>query len=201
MSLRIDHVKFDKDGLVPVIAQDERSGDVLMLAWADKAALESTQKTGFLHYHSRSRSALWKKGETSGNVQRLVGLHLDCDQDTILALVQQEGPACHTNAPTCFAPPDVDPPRAVLGDLAHVIEERKRSAPGTSYTAKLLADKNLRNKKIGEEATELVLALAGEGPERVASEAADLVYHVLVACAAEGVSLSQITQELGRRRR
>lgn len=194
-------VKFDKDGLVPIIAQDERTGDVLMLAWADKAALAETQTTGFLHYHSRRRGALWKKGETSGHVQKLVSLHLDCDGDAILALVHQDGPACHTLAPTCFAPPDTPTPRAVLPDLADVIEARKRNPSTKSYTSKLLGDKNLRAKKVGEEATELVMALSGEGPERIASEAADLLYHVLVACAAEGVSLSTITEELGRRRK
>jgi phosphoribosyl-AMP cyclohydrolase / phosphoribosyl-ATP pyrophosphohydrolase len=194
-------VKFDKEGLVPVIAQDERSGDVLMLAWADQTALAETQKTGFLHFHSRTRAALWKKGETSGHVQRLVSLHLDCDGDAILALVHQEGAACHTNAATCFAPPNTPTPRPVLADLAAVIESRKTYAAGTSYTTKLLGDKNLRSKKIGEEATELVLAIATEGKDRIASEAADLLYHVLVACAAEGVPLSKITEELGRRRK
>lgn len=194
-------VKFDKDGLVAVVAQDERTGDVLMLAWADKAALAETQKTGFLHYHSRSRGALWKKGETSGHVQKLVSLHLDCDGDAILALVHQDGPACHTLAATCFAPVDNPSPRAILADLAAVIEARRKSPSAKSYTAKLLGDKNLRAKKVGEEATELVMALSGEGPERIASEAADLLYHVLVACAAEGVPLSKIMDELGRRRK
>lgn len=194
-------MKFDKDGLIPIIAQDERTGDVLMLAWADKAALQETQKTGFLHYHSRSRGALWKKGETSGHVQKLVSLHMDCDADTLLALVHQDGPACHTLAATCFAPPDTPSPRPIIPDLADVIEARRRNPSGKSYTSKLLADKNLRAKKVGEEATELVMALTGEGPERIASEAADLLYHVLVACAAEGVSLQQITEELGRRRK
>ncbi len=194
-------VKFDQEGLVPVVAQDERTGDVLMLAWADKTALAETQKTGFLHYHSRSRGALWKKGETSGHVQKLVSLHLDCDGDALLALVHQDGPACHTLASTCFAPLDTPPPRAILPDLAAVIEARKKSPSTKSYTSKLLGDKNLRAKKVGEEATELVMALSGEGPERIASEAADLLYHVLVACAAEGVSFSKIMDELGRRRK
>lgn len=201
MTFKVKDVKFDTDGLVPIIAQDERSGDVLMLAYADKAALTETQKTGFLHYHSRSRGQLWKKGETSGHVQNLVSLHLDCDGDAILALVHQEGAACHTMAPTCFAPPETPPPRPILSDLADVIESRKRNPTAKSYTYKLLSDKNLRSKKIGEEATELVLALATEGPDRIASEAADLVYHVLVACAAEGVPFSKITEELGRRRK
>ena len=201
MTFDVKEVKFDKDGLVPVIAQDERTGDVLMLAWADQAALAKTEKTGFLHYHSRSRGALWKKGETSGHVQKLVSLHLDCDADAILALVHQDGPACHTLAPTCFAPPDTPSPRPILHDLADVIEARRRDPSAKSYTSRLLADKNLRAKKVGEEATELVMALGGEGPKRIAGEAADLLYHVLVACAAEGVTLRDITEELGRRRK
>lgn len=201
MTFDLAAVKFDKEGLVPVVAQDERTGDVLMLAYADKKAILETQKSGFLHYHSRSRAELWKKGETSGHVQKLVSLHVDCDGDAILALVHQEGAACHTEAATCFAPPNTPTPRAVLADLAAIIESRKTYAAGASYTTKLLADKNLRSKKIGEEATELVLALATEGKDRIASEAADLVYHVLVACAAEGVPLSKITEELGRRRK
>lgn len=201
MTFDAGRVRFGADGLVPVVAQDARSGDVLMLAWADQEALRESERTGFMHYHSRSRGGLWKKGETSGHAQRLVGLHMDCDADAVLALVHQEGPACHTNADTCFAPPGERTPRAAASDLAAVIESRKASAPAGSYTAKLLSDKNLRAKKIGEEATELVLALSGEGPERIASEAADLFYHALVACAAEGVSWSRIAEELGRRRR
>lgn len=201
MTFDLARVEFGKDGLVPIVAQDERSGDVLMVAWADREALAATQTSGFLHYHSRSRGQLWKKGETSGHVQKLVSLHLDCDRDTILALVRQEGAACHTEASTCFAPPGTPTPRPILSDLAAVIENRKQDASGASYTTKLLADKNLRSKKVGEEATELVMALAGEGPDRIASEAADLLYHVLVACAAEGVPLAKIIEELGRRRK
>jgi phosphoribosyl-ATP pyrophosphohydrolase/phosphoribosyl-AMP cyclohydrolase len=197
----MNKVKFDKDGLVPVVAQDERTGDVLMLAWADKEALQETQRTREMHYHSRSRGKLWRKGEESGHVQTLVSLHHDCDGDAVLALVRQEGAACHTGAATCFAHQGAPPPASVISDLANLIESRKKGAPAGSYTATLLADANLRTKKIGEEATELVMALKGEGPDRIASEAADVIYHLLVACAASGVSYGDIATELAKRRR
>jgi phosphoribosyl-ATP pyrophosphohydrolase/phosphoribosyl-AMP cyclohydrolase len=196
----LEDVRFGADGLVPVVAQEERTGDVLMLAWADREALEASLRTGQVHYHSRSRGRLWKKGEESGHVQDLVSLHLDCDGDAVLALVRQTGPACHTGAATCFAPPDGETPRAIVAALSALIESRKQSPPAGSYTAKLLADPNMSAKKIGEESVELAMALRAEGPAQVAHEAADVLYHVLVACAGVGVSWMQIADELGRRR-
>lgn len=201
MDFDIGRVRFDERGLVPVVAQDARTGDVLMLAWADKEALSKTQATGFMHYHSRSRGRLWKKGEESGNLQRLVSLHVDCDGDAVLALVNSDGPACHQQTPTCFERKGEPVPTAVLSDLARLIESRKVSSPAGSYTAKLLAEPKLRAKKITEEAMEVVLALNGEGRQRVASEAADLLYHLLVACAAENVSWTDIATELSGRRK
>ncbi|HLE48396.1 MAG TPA: bifunctional phosphoribosyl-AMP cyclohydrolase/phosphoribosyl-ATP diphosphatase HisIE [Candidatus Thermoplasmatota archaeon] len=199
-AFRIDAVKFDAQGLVPVIAQDETTGDVLMLAWADKAALEATQQTGQMHYHSRSRGKLWRKGEESGNAQRVVRLFADCDGDAVLALVRQEGPACHTGASTCFSNQSETLARPILSELAALIEARRAKPPAGSYTARLFADTNLRRKKIGEEATELVMALHEETPERIANEAADVIYHVLVACAAAGVPYARIAQVLSERR-
>lgn len=196
-----DSVKFNADGLVPVVAQDELSGDLLTLAWANQEALRKSQETGFVHHFSRSRSRLWKKGEESGNTQRLVSYHVDCDGDAVLALVRSSGPACHTGAATCFAPKGTPPPGSVLAKLSELIETRKTTSPEGSYTAQLLRDENLRIKKLGEESTELVMALKGEGKERVASEAADVVYHLLVACAGAGVAWRDIAEELGRRRK
>jgi phosphoribosyl-AMP cyclohydrolase / phosphoribosyl-ATP pyrophosphohydrolase len=201
VTFALNKLKFDEKGLLPVIAQEERTGEVLMLAWADKEAILQSQKTGFMHYHSRSRGTLWRKGEESGHEQTLVGLHHDCDGDTVLALVRQKGAACHTGAATCFAQQGTPPPTAVVADLAALIETRKKDPPSGSYTGKLLADENLRTKKIGEEAIELVMALKGEGRDRVASEAADVIYHLLVACTAAGVSWSDIATELAKRRR
>lgn len=201
MTFDVASVRFDASGLVPVVAQDHRTGDVLMVAWADKEALQETLRSGEMHYHSRSRGRLWRKGEESGNAQRVLSLHADCDGDTVLALVEPRGPSCHTGAPTCFAVVGGAAPGSVLPALDAVIAARMKDAPSGSYTAKLLADANLRAKKVGEEATELVMALGGEGPKRVASEAADLIYHALVACRAAGVSWSDVAAELGKRQR
>lgn len=196
----LDHVDFDKaGGLVPVVAQHVRTGEVLMLAWANREALERTLETGEAWYFSRSRNALWHKGETSGNVQRLVELHLDCDADTLLALVEPAGPACHTGERTCF-----DAAAPTLPALDRVLEARAASpdaSPG-SYTVRLLGDRNLRLKKLGEEAVELAVACADEDRERAEEEAADLLYHALVACRALGVSAEAVLARLeGRLKR
>jgi len=196
----VDKVKFDAKGLVPVVAQEATTGDVLMVAWADREALEATVRTGQMHYHSRSREKLWRKGEESGHAQRVVRLFGDCDADTVLALVHQEGVACHTGASTCFANESETLPRPTLSELAAVIEARRAKPTAGSYTAKLFADENLRRKKIGEEATELVMALHDETPTRIANEAADVIYHVLVACAAAGVPYAKIAEVLAERR-
>jgi phosphoribosyl-ATP pyrophosphohydrolase/phosphoribosyl-AMP cyclohydrolase len=194
-------VRFDAEGLVPVVAQDADTGAVLMVAWANRKALEETLATRSMHYWSRSRSTLWRKGETSGNTQDLVSLHLDCDGDTLLALVRPAGPACHTGDPTCFgegATPD-GPPADVLRELAEIIGERSRERPEGSYTTRLLADENLRLKKLGEEVSELVVALARRDPE-VAQEAADLVYHLMVALEGAGSSWTEVERTLAERR-
>ena len=178
----LDRLDFDKsDGLVAVVAQDASSGRVLMVAWADRPALERTLESGELWLWSRSRGEPWHKGATSGNVQRVVALHADCDGDAVLALVHPAGPACHTGEVSCFSG------APVLPALADVLRGRRATAPEGSYTARLLADRNLRLKKLGEETAELVVALADGARERVAEEAADLLYHALVAALAEGV--------------
>ncbi len=190
----------DPNGLVPVIVQDRASGDVLMVAWANAEALAKTGETGFAHFWSRSRKALWRKGETSGNGLRVVEARADCDRDTLLLVVEPQGPACHTGERTCFGA--TSPTAAgMLEELARVVAERAQAAPEASYTAKLLAmgpDQVL--KKIGEEATEVVLAGRVQSDERLAEETADLLYHLIVALHQRGVPLARVMDELRRRR-
>ena len=191
-------VRFDRRGLVPVIAQEE-DGTVLMLAWANREALDRSLESGEMMFWSRSRNALWKKGETSGNVLKLRSLHADCDGDTVLALVDPVGPACHTGDRTCFGEGAV--PSGVLGELWRVLESRAAERPQGSYTTRLLDDPNLRTKKLGEETAELVAALARGDAQNARTEGADLVYHLLVALLAAGVSLDDLIEELGTRRK
>jgi len=183
----LDDVAFDKlGGLVPVVAQHVRTGEVLMLAYADRTALERTLETGELWLWSRSREELWHKGSTSGNTQRLVALHTDCDSDAVLALVEPSGPACHTGDWTCFGA------MPTLPALAEVLESRSERMPDGSYTTRLLSDLNLRTKKLGEEAVELATACALGDAGRAVEEAADLLYHALVACRAVGVTTAEV---------
>ncbi len=194
-------------GLVPAIAQEARTGHVLMLAWMDRAAFDATLATGFAHYHSRSRGRLWKKGEESGHVQRVVGVRLDCDSDAVLLQVEQTGPACHTNAPSCFfddaatGTRNVGPPPANAADrLMTVLLERATLSEDTSYTAKLLsAGMPKILAKVAEESAELQAALASESDARVVSEAADLLYHVLVGFVQRGLAPDAVYLELARR--
>jgi phosphoribosyl-AMP cyclohydrolase / phosphoribosyl-ATP pyrophosphohydrolase len=201
LALDLDALNFDKGaGLVTVVAVDAVDGSVLMVAHADRAALESTLATGEMHYRSRTRGA-WHKGGTSGNVQRVVSLVADCDGDAILAVVAPAGPACHTGASSCFD--DAASAAGVLGRLDELIERRASGGPGpaTSYVRALLDDRNLRLKKLGEEATELAVAATGEDKGAIASEAADLLFHVLVAARASGVSLHDVLEVLVQRER
>jgi len=189
------------DGLVTVVAQDARTGAVLMVAHADREALERTIATGEMHYHSRTRG-LWHKGATSGNVQRVVSLTADCDRDAVLARVLPAGPACHTGSATCFGSSDgVTLGTDVLGRLDRLIADRAATLgdDGSSYTRRLLADRNLRLKKLGEECAELITACADGDRERAIGESADLIYHTLVALRAAGVSLGEVCAELARR--
>ncbi len=203
--LDLDALDFTKGGgLVTVVAQDAVTGAVLMVAHADREALQRTLATGEMHYRSRTRG-LWHKGATSGNVQRVVGLAADCDGDAILARVAPAGPACHTGAVSCFAQAGPPPASDALAALDATIELRATDAAGAtaaerpSYTQRLLTDRNLRLKKIGEEAAELVTACADADPHRAAEEGADLVYHALVALRALGVSLDDVRQVLAAR--
>ena len=188
------------NGVVTVVAQDDRTGAVLMVAQADREALERTVATGEMHYRSRERG-LWHKGSTSGNVQRVVSLTADCDGDAILARVIPAGPACHTGAPTCFGAEEQESAVAVLERLDRTIAERSlvTGADGGSYTRRLLGDRNLRLKKLGEECAELLTACADGDRGRAIEEGADLIYHALVALRAVDASLVDVCSELARR--
>jgi phosphoribosyl-AMP cyclohydrolase / phosphoribosyl-ATP pyrophosphohydrolase len=200
MSVAEPEVAFDASGLATVVVQDRQSGDVLMVAHANAEALRLTAETGFAHFWSRSRKALWKKGETSGNLLRVHETRVDCDRDAVLFVVDPVGPACHTGSRTCFG----DAPAAasgVLAELGRVIAQRARDGTEGSYTVKLLAkgpDGAL--KKIGEEAIEVVLAAKGESDERLAEESADLLFHLLVALHQRGLGIGDVLRVLERRR-
>jgi phosphoribosyl-AMP cyclohydrolase / phosphoribosyl-ATP pyrophosphohydrolase len=212
-NIRLSAVKFGADGLVPVVTQESRSGDVLMVAYANREALDRTLSTGLAHYFSRSRGRLWQKGETSGHIQRIIEVRLDCDGDAVLYRVEQTGPACHTGTRTCFSTvisgdagragsgeASEDPGGHVLSRLAHVIASRAAIRPQGSYTAQLLAGGVAKiSQKVGEEAVEVVVAANSEDDERLASEAADLLYHLLVLLQARGVPLDAVWKELERR--
>ena len=192
-SLNLDDLNFAVDtGTVVVVAQDAATGRVLMVANADKEALTRTIETGEMHYRSRRRG-LWRKGATSGNVQRVVSLALDCDGDSVLARVIPAGPACHTGQVSCF--PDSSQPSA-WSMLADTIRKRRNDPDNTGYTRALLGDRNLRLKKIGEEAAELVTACADADPGRAAEEAADVVYHMAVALEALDTSIDAVALAL-----
>jgi phosphoribosyl-ATP pyrophosphohydrolase/phosphoribosyl-AMP cyclohydrolase len=213
-TLDLDSVRFDKDkGTVVVVAQDAVSGRVLMVANADREALERTIETGEMHYRSRTRG-LWRKGATSGNVQKVVSLTRDCDGDAVVARVRSAGPACHTGAVSCFDDSAGAP--TIWSALASTISSRnadlkKGSGAGVqsefaapreksrSHTRELLLDRNLRIKKIGEESAELITACADEDAARAAEEAADLIYHLGVALEAVGSSLDHVAEVLWAR--
>lgn len=185
-------------GLVPVVVQDHASLEVLMLAYMDRDALERTRATGEMHFFSRSRQRLWRKGEESGNWQHLKALSLDCDGDALLAQVAQEGNVCHTGKPTCFHHPLEGHP-AAMQQLWATIQQRKASPSKESYTSKLLADENLRLKKIAEEAGEVIMACKGRDRAQAVREFADLQYHMLVAMAAMDISPGDVAAELAGR--
>jgi phosphoribosyl-AMP cyclohydrolase / phosphoribosyl-ATP pyrophosphohydrolase len=192
-------------GLVSVVVQDATSGSVLMTAYADREALERTMDTGEMHFRSRTRG-LWHKGATSGNTQRVISLEADCDGDAVLARVVPSGPACHTGSTSCFASTAIG--ADALGELDVTIAERVGErddqaavAARPSYTRRLLADRNLRLKKLGEECAELLTACADNDRSRATEEAADLIYHTLVALRSVGATLDDVRHVLAARRR
>jgi phosphoribosyl-AMP cyclohydrolase / phosphoribosyl-ATP pyrophosphohydrolase len=201
-------IAFDERGLVPCIVQDWASGEVLTLAYMNAEALTKTQQTGEMHFFSRSRQELWHKGATSGNTQTLKALRYDCDADALLALVDPTGPACHTGERTCFyrgAPAPAEAgglaPHEVLPELERTVAARRRDSDnGRSYTAALLGDPELARAKVREEAEEVTRASTQESDERVANEAADLLYHLTVLLATRDLALADAQRVLDGRR-
>lgn len=209
----VDKIDWQKmDGLIPVITQDAKTNEVLMLAYMNEEALKLTLETKQAHYFSRSKQRLWKKGESSGHTQEVVSTMVDCDNDTILLKVNQNGVACHTGRKSCFFTDlendeikldvEVNTTNAygVIDTLYHVIESRKNDDPSKSYTAKLLQGKeNSMLKKIVEEAGEFTFAVKDNDEEEIIYEAADLLYHSLVALSSKGINPDRVKQELSRR--
>jgi phosphoribosyl-AMP cyclohydrolase / phosphoribosyl-ATP pyrophosphohydrolase len=197
-----DLIAFDEQGLVPCVVQDWASGEVLTLAYMNAEALRRTRETGELHLWSRSRGEQWHKGATSGNVQAVRGLRIDCDGDTVLALVEPAGAACHTGERTCFHRGELDPPapHEVLPALERTLIARAAERPTGSYTVELLEDPPRIGEKVMEEAEEVSRAAREESDERVDEEAADVLYHLLVLLRSRGRSLSDAERVLDGRR-
>ncbi len=194
-------IKFDEKGLVPVVVQDSTTAEVLMTAWANEEALKLTADSGELTLWSRSRKELWKKGETSGNVMKVVELRIDCDGDTLLAIVDPAGPSCHTGKRTCFYRSlwgkENSTEATFLGRLWQYLNKRRSESPEESYTARLLAKGPSRvAQKVGEEGVETAIAAATGDRDGFRYEAADLLYHLLVACISTGVSFKEVLDEL-----
>ncbi|HET8951741.1 MAG TPA: bifunctional phosphoribosyl-AMP cyclohydrolase/phosphoribosyl-ATP diphosphatase HisIE [Solirubrobacteraceae bacterium] len=199
----MDAIAYDERGLVPCVIQDARTGEVLTLAYMNAEALRKTQDTGELHLWSRSRDELWRKGATSGNTQAVRALRYDCDADAVLALVDPAGPACHTGERTCFHNGDLAlTDHEALPALERTIADRAAAADtSASYTAKLLADPAFAGEKVREEAEEVARAAREESEERVAEEAADVLYHMTVLLRTRGLELADAERVLlGRRR-
>jgi phosphoribosyl-ATP pyrophosphohydrolase/phosphoribosyl-AMP cyclohydrolase len=196
-------IRFDDRGLVPVVIQDWASGEVLTLAYANAEAIDKTRETGEMHLWSRSRNELWHKGATSGNVQRVRALRMDCDGDAVLALVEPVGPACHTGERTCFHNGDADvrAPHEALPDLERTLHARQAERPEGSYTVQLLDDPPFIGAKVMEEAEEVSRAAREETDDRVDEEAADVLYHLTVLLRSRGRDLASAEEVLlGRRR-
>jgi len=196
-------IVYDDRGLVPVVIQDWASGEVLTLAYANAQAIARTRETGELHLWSRSRDELWHKGATSGNVQQVRALRVDCDGDALLALVEPAGPACHTGERTCFFTGDLEPPapHEVLPGLERTLARRAAERPAGSYTVQLLDDPPLIGEKVREEAEEVARAAREESDERVDNEAADVLYHLTVLLHSRSRALADAERVLAERRR
>ncbi len=209
-------LQFDSNGLIPAIVQDADSGSVLMLAYMDREALDATRASGEVHFHSRSRGVLWRKGETSGNVLRLAGIVADCDGDALLVLARPTGPTCHTGERSCFhrpmtgtrdrgpgtdadSAPVVMPEGISLAPLFAVLRDRLEKRPEGSYTVRLLESEDRPLKKLIEEAGEVALAVKNRDRENLTWELADVLYHLAVIMVAHGVSPAEVNAELARR--
>ena len=200
--MNFGEIKFDEQGLIPAIVQNSKTREVLTLAYMNRESLERTIETNETWFWSRSRKELWHKGATSGNTQHVVALTLDCDRDAIVVLVDPAGPACHTGAVSCFDIPVNEQLGALFDQLYDLIQSRERERPAGSYTTYLFEeglDKIL--KKLGEESAETIIAAKNEDPSRLVSEVSDLLYHLVVLLVARGISLDEIAEELGQRRK
>ncbi len=205
-AIPVDKIRYNEQGLVPAIVQDYLDGTVLMMAWMNRESLHKTLETGETWFWSRSRSELWHKGGTSGHLQKVHSLRYDCDSDALLVTVEQMGDiACHTGERSCFHQVNGTkeaPPADTLSQVFDVICDRRDNPAENSYTCKLFAEgDNKILKKIGEEAVEVVMACKDDDSDAIASEAADLFYHTLVALAHHGVELKDVYRKLQQRRR
>jgi phosphoribosyl-ATP pyrophosphohydrolase/phosphoribosyl-AMP cyclohydrolase len=210
---KLDEISFDESGVAPVVMQDAETGEVLTLAYANREAVEKTLESGEAHFYSRSRGSLWRKGETSGNTQKVAEVRLDCDSDSLLYKVHPEGPACHTGEHSCFyttlagegvgvegGTSGTETAGAMLDRLAATVSARRKSSPEDSYTAKLLASGTNRvAQKVGEESVEVVIAAMSD--DRLAEESADLLYHLMVLLEERGVGFERVGEVLRDRHR
>lgn len=199
----LEEIKFDNRGLVPAIVQEIESKKVLMLAYMNKESIEKTFEEGIVHYYSRSREELWKKGETSGNIQRLKGFYYDCDKDSVLVLVEQVGVACHTGSYSCFFNEvlKIEEENKIIEELYALLKDRKENPKEGSYTNYLFReglDKIL--KKVGEEASEVIIGAKNNSKEELVYEISDLIYHLLVLMVNENIAIDDIKEELIRRK-
>lgn len=198
----MDTVRFDERGLVPAIVQDAATGSVLMLAWMDREAIAATERTRELHFHSRSRGELWRKGATSGNTLHLVDMRADCDGDALLLRAHPKGPACHTGDATCWGPDPAPLLSRTLSELAALLAERRRELPEGSYSAELFrAGRAAIARKVGEEALELALAATTETRDRAVSELTDLLYALLVLATDLELTADEVTASLAEKKR
>ncbi|MEM0448252.1 MAG: bifunctional phosphoribosyl-AMP cyclohydrolase/phosphoribosyl-ATP diphosphatase HisIE [Methanomassiliicoccales archaeon] len=197
-------LKFDEKGLIPVIVQDALTSEVLMMAYANREAYEKMLQTGRTHFYSRSRGKLWMKGETSGHVQDIVSMQVDCDRDCLLVRVRQTGVACHLQRPSCFQDlvyGELEGTSAIIPELQRVIKERKESPKEGSYTNSLLANEDKMLKKVVEEAAEVALACKSQDQEAQHREVADLIYHLMVVLEGKGVDMEGVYRVLWQRRK
>lgn len=195
-------LKFDANGLIPVVVQDSTTNEVLMVAWSNAEAVELMKSTGYTHFWSRSRQKMWKKGEESGHVQKIVSIQTDCDADTLLVRVVQEGVACHTGKPSCFNDViygSLDETMAIIPELKRTIHDRAVNPDEGSYTCKLFNNETKMCKKVVEEATEYILAIKDGDIDEEAGELADLIYHAMVAAEKSGLPMSKVFEKLSER--
>ena len=195
-------LKYDDKGLIPVVVQDSTTSEVLMVAWANEEAVKLMKETGYTHFWSRSRQKLWKKGEESGHFQKIVSIQTDCDADTLLVRVIQDGVACHTGSPSCFYDlqyGNLDETSAIIPELKRTIHDRMENPEEGSYTCKLFNNETKMCKKVVEEATEYILAIKDGDIDEEAGELADLIYHAMVAAEKSGLPMSKVFEKLSER--